>query len=155
MSDAPEKIRDGEAWRWLWKGWRSAPFAYLEQRPWTPIVIGGRLCFTVSNLPMDDDVADTPEQKAARKWAAVWGDAAGPWFDDVARVVDIRGRPAYRAVLSEGDTHRYVAVWGDQRSQDFEEQIAIVERDGAPMIQRFDPRRGPVGPDIAPEWRAL
>jgi len=105
-------------------------------RPWTPLVIGGRLCFCTQDHG---------------KRSVSWGDDAGPPFDDAYDVVDCCGEPLYIARAGS----RYFLVWGAQRTRDFDHQITYRLRDGIPLVVRFHSRKPSDGPPLDPDWRAL
>ena len=140
MSEADfVKVRSGDLWSWRWRGWTSPAFPYLEDRPWTPTVIGGQPCFVAANNALlDEPSRHTPLLGA--KWCIVWGDRRGPWFEDVSNLSDFGGRPIYIARESNGTASLYVVVWGDKRSQDFGHQIVYEIAGNVVMVRRFDPR---------------
>ena len=95
------KIADGDLWRWKWGEWTSPAFPYLEERPWTPIVVAGRLCFAAHR----EDLG----------WCVVWGDEIGRWYDDVYDIAEVRGAPIYIA----RDGADFFLVWDGRESQRF------------------------------------
>lgn len=154
MCDDPIKIRSGDLWCWKWRHWTSPGFAYLEDRPWTPLPIAGRLCFVASDRWNLDESSELNVFEQA-KWCVVWGDEIGPWFDDVSNLCEYRGQPIY--VVRQGQTSaaRYAVVWGHCKSQMFAGQIAYEAAGDAVFIRRFDPRKGAVGPRIAATWQNI
>ncbi|MBW8639359.1 hypothetical protein K1W69_19350 [Hoeflea sp. WL0058] len=147
-----EKFESPKGWHWRWGEWISPAFPYLEARPWTPLLIGGRLCFSAStnashNLPDEEFVSD-PEEK----WCVVWGDEAGPMFKDVLDTTELDGRPLYIAVRSTATGYQYHIVWHDKISQGFDRQITFRVEEGRPLIYLFHSASGGAGTPIEPEW---
>jgi hypothetical protein len=116
-----EQIQIGENWHWRWNGWVSPGFEYLESRPWTPLVIGDKLCFTV---------------RANEQWRVVWSDKPGKIYDDVYDTVNFNEKPLYIAREQE----RYCLVWGQQESQIFGYQIKFKVEDSKVWIAKFSQR---------------
>lgn len=135
-TDRPDdwfKIADGGKYRWQWRGWTSAAFAYLEERPWTPLVIADRLCFTAEE---------------GGQWCVVWGDAIGPWYDDVADTSELAGQPVYVARVGS----EWFVVWGAKHSGRFQHQIRYKLDGDNIAIYGFDTERGTVGSSLDPHW---
>lgn len=143
--------RDGEKWHWAWRGWRSPPFAFLEDRAWTPCVIEDKLCFVASNIDHDAPNDDSKTFDRA-KWCVVWGDETGPWFDDVSGVCAYRGRPIY---IARSGIASYFLVWNQQASQPFDHQIRFIIDDKSVTIQKFDPEGSTAVSPTAPVWHPL
>lgn len=148
------KVRSGDQWSWQWRDWTSPAFPYLEDRPWTPTVIGGRPCFVACNNPHLND-PDRHVPFLGEKWCVVWGDRRGPWFDDVSNLADLGGRPIYIARESNGTAPLYVLVWGARRSQDFGYQIAYEIAGDVVMVRRFDLRGGIADSAECAVWQDL
>src|SRR5690554_6853526 len=74
--------RSYDKWYWTWGDWRSNAYDFLEVRPWTPQVIGNRLCFSGSD---------------GEFWRVVWGNKEGPLVDDVYDIVEVHDEPIYIA----------------------------------------------------------
>jgi hypothetical protein len=109
--------------RWQWGDIASAPYAELEDRPWTPQIINNGLCFVASN---------------AKQRCVVWGDHEGEWFDDVHGLMEDKNVPIYIA----RNALTYFVVRGQERSQPFEFQISFEVEDGGTAVYRFDTRYG-------------
>jgi len=127
----PTRIRDGDKWRWQWQGWTSSAHEYLEERSWTPWVIGGELCFSARN---------------GNKWTVVWGDRCAREYDDAYDTTDCNGVPLY--VAREGQN--WLLVLGSRESQRFPQQVSYKIVDGKPMIRLFDQ---PESELIEPLWQ--
>ncbi len=149
MHDAPIKVQNGDLWSWRWSDWISPAFPHLEQRPWTPLTIAGRLCFVAADTAITDGSADPPTFDTAR-WCVVWGEDRGPWFDDVSNLGEYRDRPIYLA----RERGLYAVVWGDRKSQPFDHQIGFEVGLGGITIRAFDPRRGLRGPAAQADWQS-
>jgi hypothetical protein len=109
----------GSKWRWIWNGWASPAFEELEERGWTPRVIGGHLCFSA---------------RENGRWYVVHGDDPGPGFDDAYDTVDYKGLPLFNA--RNGDD--WFLVRGKMRSQSFPVQISFrIEEDGTLGVYTF------------------
>ena len=128
------RIADGELWRWKWGDWTSPAFPYLEERPWTPVVVAERLCFTAHR----EDLG----------WCVVWGDEIGRWYDDVYDIAELSGVPIY---IARDDTDYFLA-WGRRTSQRFPHQITYTLDQGSVQIQEFSPVLGRTGAVIAARW---
>lgn len=113
-----EKIYCDGLFAWTCDEWRSKAFPYLEERPWTPIVIAGTTCFVASDTADIDD----PDAFASARWCVVWGNTRGPWFDDVANLQDHEQAPLY---LARRLGPAYHAVWGTRISQPFDHQVSL------------------------------
>jgi hypothetical protein len=111
-----EKV--GSKWRWVWENWQSAPFDELEERPWTPFVIDGRLCFSARDKG---------------QWHVIFGDEVSPAYDDAFGTMEWQSLPLYIACLG-GD---WFVVWGSKRSQTFRFQINFTTTDTAVLIKPF------------------
>jgi hypothetical protein len=121
---------------WVWRGWRSAPFDELEERHWTPLVIGDRLCFTA---------------RQSGRWHLVFGDDVSPAYDDAFGTVEWQSKPLYQA----RNGNDWFLVWGTQRSQTFPFQVSFAATDGSLRIERFDPpgiRGGGTPQSFEPQW---
>jgi hypothetical protein len=119
--DGFRKVRRSAGFCWIRGAWSSAPYPCLEQRPWTPRLIGGVPCFVAC------DTADLDAEGAFHraKWCVVWDREAGPWFDDVGRLESYRDRPLYSVRADGPDGPRYHAILGASISQGFRHQIAL------------------------------
>lgn len=126
MEQNAEKVGRGGLWSWTWRGWTSKPFAYLEDRPWTPQIIGNRLCFVAASVNIESPDVDYNDLR----WCVVWGDEQGPWFDDVSWVGVFRRTPIYVARQGISSNNQYFVVWDEKCSQPFDEQIRIKEIGG-------------------------
>ncbi len=132
-----EIVADGNRWRWKWRGWLSSSHDYLEVRPWTPLEIAGRLCYSARD---------------AGEWCLVWGDHVGKHYDDVCDTWEFRGRPLYTA--REGE--ECFLVWGAWESPRFPfgHQVRVFDEEvwlmlpeavwrfvdvGAPGLKRLGP----------------
>ena len=144
-----KKVRQDAGYSWSLGNWRSAPFPYLEERPWTPRVIGGRPCFVAC------DTADLDAEGAFGRacWCVVWGERAGPWFDDVGRLEAFRDRPLYIARCDGPAGPLYHAVWDEAISQGYNHQISLVL--GPDGVAALPLRARAGGPAEPLNWRPL
>lgn len=123
------KERTGRGFCWVWGDFRSQGFEDLEERPWTPAVIGGKLCFSA---------------REKGKWRVVWGGRAGRLYDDAYDTTEFEGKPLY--VAWEG--RECFLVLDDQESQPFAFQVAYQVENGKLWVVRWKP----YGERFEPEW---
>ncbi len=154
MRDEPIKTRTGELWSWTWGAWISPAFPYLEERPWTPVAIAGRLCFVASDTAALNDLVD-PRACDEARWCVVWGEDRGPWFDEVSSLGEYHDRPIYLAHERSGGQRLYAVVWGDRKSQPFDHQIGFEVGLGGITIRAFDPHLGLTGPAVRADWQSI
>lgn len=147
IPEEPRKIRDGALWAWQWNGWISVSFAFLEERPWSPIIVEDRLCFVACDCDPED-----PEQFETAKWCVVWGDRRSDWFDDVANLSEHDGVPVFIARKMVGETPIYLLVRFGAVSQAFDAQITYIRSGGQLMIRPFHPTGGTAA-SIKPVWQ--
>lgn len=149
------KVETPEGWRWHWNDWLSPACPYLEHRPWTPRVIGGKLCFTAcsNGLYNQDAAARRPDDE---RWRVFWGDVPGPWFHDVTNLGSYQERPLYIAVDAHAGGYRYLLVRDNQISQSFDHQIRYRIDGETVAISLFDPSgRATTADAIVPHWEPL
>jgi len=115
------------------------------------LVIAGRLCFVACDTP-DVDGEIGLERFRAANWCVVWGDAAGPWFDDVHGLTEFKGQPVYIARAKAKSDYEYCVVWGNRRSQGFPFQISCRIENDRIHISRFDTRRTTPEDEIEVQW---
>ena len=146
------KIKRGDKWAWRFGDWESIAFPYLEDRPWTPILVADTPCFIASNSPHIDD---GPGQSVGQQWCVVFGDEPGRWFEDVTNLSSCRGLPVYTAMKGTYPACKHHIVHGAQISQAFDEPVSYVDVEGKLSGMRFSPRHGKIGPPIELKWSAV
>jgi len=114
-----KQISDGNKWRWQWGNWVSTAHDFLEERPWTPLVITNKLCFSA---------------KDNNKWSVIWGDSVGKTYDDVYDTVEFENKPLYIA----RNENIWFLVHENQESQHFDCQITYHIRNNQVLIERFN-----------------
>lgn len=150
----PVKKRVGEGWSWVWGDWRSPPFPYLEDRPWTPHVVDGKLCFVACDTADIEDTTDHQIFKDAQ-WCVVWGDKIGSWFDDVTNLSEYKGHPIYLARSRNDDNYEYQVIWDDKASQSFNRQISFLIKDGTVFIRPFSQSGNSDADEVPAEWAPI
>jgi hypothetical protein len=121
MSPAWQRERVNSKWRWVWNGWVSQAFDELEERPWTPLAMGDRLCFSA----YEDG-----------KWFVVFGDDCSPPFDDAFDTEEHKGQPLFVA----RNRDEWFIVWGKLRSRGFPMQISFEVVDDVVYASWFSAR---------------
>lgn len=144
---------DGRAWKW--GDWISPSFPYLETRPWTPIIIGNRLCFVAADTAKlgCDSIARKTYENA--RWCVVWGEKAGPWFDDVHGLSEHKTEPIYIARKDNVGSHDYCIVWGNRRSTYFSNQISFRCEEERVFVLAFDSKGRSQPGDEVRKWLPL
>lgn len=111
-------IQTGNKFHWRWGDWVSAGYDLLEHRPWTPISVNGRLCFTAQ------------EQN---QWLVVWGEQRGKLYDDVFELAVLNQLPVYVA----RESLNWLIVIGTTESQPYPFQVTFAIESQKVKIIRF------------------
>lgn len=114
-----ELIHEGRFSRWRFGQYLSAPYADLERRTWSPLVIGGRLCFVAGN---------------GQQRCVVWGDTKGNWFDDAYDIADDSDVPVH--ITRNGENYQIVRGNISSALYTFQLTYEIIETGVA--VLRFD-----------------
>ena len=107
-----------DKWQWVWRYWRSLTYDELEERPWTPFVLNGELCFTA---------------RENGKWFVVVGHSNGKKYDDVFDTVEYQSKPLYVA----RENSEWLLVLGNNESQRFTQQINFKIHNGEVLIKLY------------------
>jgi hypothetical protein len=114
-----QKIQINDQWHWQFGNLISKGYPYLEERPWTPQIIDGKLCFSVR---LDNN-----------KWKVIWGEEDGREYDDVFGITDFKQNPLYVARNQD----EWFLVHDKQESQRYPFQITYQATNDKILICRF------------------
>jgi len=113
------KIKENGKEVWKWNNYISNPHEFLEERPWTPLVIDNQLCFSAVNN---------------KKWKVVWGEYEYKEFEDVYDTDEYKNKPVYIA----RNNSTYYIVHGEKISQGFNYQITFRIENENLKLYRWD-----------------